>query len=145
MRESGVATARQSVTCKAIITNSRGPLRRGCFASIETTTPLKRTRANPARPQPARRWLLTAVLLALGAAALLLRPAPVAAPTATAVPRLYPLPHVDGPERGIQAFLWWHVDNKTGARDADLVRDLGFPLAQADVCLGQHLGQPRGL
>jgi hypothetical protein len=26
----------------------------------------------------------------------------------------------------MQAFLWWHVDNKTAWRDADLVRDLGF-------------------
>jgi hypothetical protein len=50
------------------------------------------------------------------------------APTATPAPieRLYPLPHLAGPEYGIQAFLWWHVDNKTAWRDADLVRDLGF-------------------
>lgn len=40
--------------------------------------------------------------------------------------RLYPLPHLASPEYGIQTFLWWHVGNKTGARDADLVRDLGF-------------------
>lgn len=82
-------------------------------------------------PRLARRWLLTALLFVLAAVALL-RPAPVAAPTPTpaplptANPRLYPLPHLEGPEYGIQAFLWWHVDNKTAWRDADLVRDLGF-------------------
>jgi polysaccharide biosynthesis protein PslG len=43
-----------------------------------------------------------------------------AAPTATPVPRL------DGPQYGIQTFLWWNVDNKTAARDADLVQGLGF-------------------
>jgi hypothetical protein len=51
-------------------------------------------------------------------------PTPVVTPTA--LPRLYPLPRLASPEYGIQAFLWWHVDNKDGARDADLVRDLGF-------------------
>jgi polysaccharide biosynthesis protein PslG len=49
---------------------------------------------------------------------------PAATPAHTE--RLYPLPRLDGPQRGIQAFLWWHVDNKDGWRDADLVRDLGF-------------------
>lgn len=49
-----------------------------------------------------------------------------AAPTPTPIARLYPLPRLASPEYGIQAFLWWHVDNKTGWRDADLVRDLGF-------------------
>lgn len=44
----------------------------------------------------------------------------------TPLPRQYPLPHLASPEYGIQAFLWWHVDNKTAWRDADLVRELGF-------------------
>ncbi|MGH2522816.1 MAG: cellulase family glycosylhydrolase [Anaerolineales bacterium] len=33
---------------------------------------------------------------------------------------------MQSPEYGIQAFLWWDVDNKTAWRDADLVKDLGF-------------------
>lgn len=53
-------------------------------------------------------------------------PTPSPALTPTALPRLYSLPRLASPEYGIQAFLWWHVDNKTGWRDADLVRDLGF-------------------
>src|SRR5689334_4955023 len=44
----------------------------------------------------------------------------------TPIARLYPLPHLQSPEYGIQAFLWWNVDNKTAWRDADLVRDMGF-------------------
>ena len=54
---------------------------------------------------------------------------PASSPTAlnpAPIVRLYPLPRLQSPEYGIQAFLWWHVDNKTGWRDADLVRDLGF-------------------
>jgi polysaccharide biosynthesis protein PslG len=46
--------------------------------------------------------------------------------TPTSLPRFYPLPHLQSPEYGIQAFLWWNVDNKTAWRDADLVRDMGF-------------------
>jgi hypothetical protein len=30
------------------------------------------------------------------------------------------------PEYGIQAFLWWHVTDKTGRRDASLVKGMGF-------------------
>src|SRR5512134_3093076 len=48
------------------------------------------------------------------------------APTPTPITRLYPLPQLASPEYGIQAFLWWHVDNKTAWRDADLVQGLGF-------------------
>jgi len=33
---------------------------------------------------------------------------------------------LQSPEYGIQAFLWWNVDNKTAARDADLVQEMGF-------------------
>ncbi len=51
-------------------------------------------------------------------------PTPVFTPAP--IPRLYPLPRLASPEYGIQVFLWWHVDNKDGERDADLVRDLGF-------------------
>jgi hypothetical protein len=48
-------------------------------------------------------------------------------PTGTPASRLYPLPpRLETPEYGIQAFLWWHVDNKTAWRDADLVQGLGF-------------------
>ncbi len=53
-------------------------------------------------------------------------PPPSATPTYAPPARLYPLPHLASPEYGIQAFLWWDSDNKTAARDADLVRDLGF-------------------
>ena len=60
-------------------------------------------------------------LLALTACALVGAPAPTSTPA-----RQYPLPHLRSPEYGLQVFLWWHVDNKTGARDADLVRDVGF-------------------
>ena len=89
--------------------------------------------------------MLAQRLTRLGAAALLaaaagcglvsstLTPGPTAPPTHTAppptlapLPRQYPLPHLDQPQYGIQAFLWWFVDNKTGWRDADLVRDMGF-------------------
>ena len=81
-------------------------------------------------PFPLRRLLLLA-LLGLVACngrppAATVAPSPTVAPSATPIARLYALPHLDGPQYGIQAFLWWHVDNKTGARDADLVRDLGF-------------------
>ncbi len=51
-------------------------------------------------------------------------PAPAPSPTPSA--RLYPLPRLQSPEYGLQTFLWWHVEDKTGARDADLVRGLGF-------------------
>jgi hypothetical protein len=34
--------------------------------------------------------------------------------------------HLNGPQYGIQTFLWWNVDNKTAWRDADLVQGLGF-------------------
>jgi len=47
-------------------------------------------------------------------------------PSPTPIQRSYPLPHLQSPEYGAQAFLWWNVDNKTAWRDADLVRDLGF-------------------
>ncbi len=30
------------------------------------------------------------------------------------------------PEYGAQAFLWWHVNDKTGRRDAALVKEMGF-------------------
>jgi len=30
------------------------------------------------------------------------------------------------PEYGAQAFLWWHVNDKTGWRDASLVKEMGF-------------------
>jgi hypothetical protein len=81
---------------------------------------------HPARKQsPLAQGLIALVLLALTACAATPTPAPPT-PSPAPVERLYPLPHIDGPEYGIQTFLWWHVDNKTGWRDADLVRDLGF-------------------
>jgi len=46
--------------------------------------------------------------------------------SATHTPTPRPLQHLDGPQYGIQTFLWWNVDNKTAARDADLVSGLGF-------------------
>lgn len=67
------------------------------------------------------RWAFLGLLLVACAT-----PTPPPSLTPTPSPRLYPLPHLASPEYGIQAFLWWHVDNKTGWRDADLVRDLGF-------------------
>ncbi len=53
--------------------------------------------------------------------------------TPTPITRLYPLPQLASPEYGIQTFLWWHVDNKTGGRDADLVRDLGFGWIKQEI------------
>jgi len=74
--------------------------------------------------------LLAGLLLAavLAACTVTTPPSPTPSVTATFTPpaRLYPLPQMASPEYGIQAFLWWQVDNKTGARDADLVRGLGF-------------------
>ena len=71
--------------------------------------------------------VLAAALLAAGCAGANSQPT-VPPPSPTTPPRqgAYPLPRLDGPEYGIQAFLWWFVDNKTAWRDADLVRDLGF-------------------
>lgn len=53
--------------------------------------------------------------------------APSAAPARTPAPRLYPLPApMASPEYGMHVFLWWHADNKTGANDVGLVREMGF-------------------
>ena len=67
---------------------------------------------------------------------------PSAQPAASPTPleRLYPLPQLQSPQRGIQAFLWWHVDNKTGWRDADLVRDLGFGWLKHQFSWGEMSG-----
>jgi hypothetical protein len=59
--------------------------------------------------------LVPAVFLLIGCSA-----TPTPTPTRPPPPRLAEMGY------GIQAFVWWHVDNKTGWRDADLVRDLGF-------------------
>jgi hypothetical protein len=50
-------------------------------------------------------------------------------------PRLYPLLHVQSPEYGIEAFLWWHTesDDFIGTRDADLVRAMGFQWIKQQV------------
>ena len=71
---------------------------------------------------------LTGLLLALALAACVAPPTakPTAPPSPTPPARLYPLPQLASPEYGIQAFLWWDSDNKTAARDADLVQGLGF-------------------
>ena len=71
-----------------------------------------------------RRAVLAGLLAALLCAC---APPPPLTPTPPPTPaRLYPLPRLASPEYGIQAFLWWQTDNKTGARDADLVAGLGF-------------------
>ena len=71
-----------------------------------------------------RRAVLAGLLAALLCAC---APPPPLTPTPPPTPaRLYPLPRLASPEYGIQAFLWWQTDNKTGARDADLVQGLGF-------------------
>ena len=57
-------------------------------------------------------------------------------------PRLYPLPHLASPEYGIQAFLWWHVDNKTAWRDANLVQDLGFGWIKQEFLWAEMLHSP---
>ena len=71
-----------------------------------------------------RRAVLAGLLAALLCAC---APPPPLTPTPPPTPaRLYPLPRLASPEYGIQAFLWWQTDNKTGARDADLGQGLGF-------------------
>lgn len=72
-----------------------------------------------------------AILAALFVACI--SPTPPPALTPTPITRLYPLPQLASPEYGIQTFLWWHVDNKTGWRDADLVRDLGFGWIKQEI------------
>jgi hypothetical protein len=94
-----------------------------------------------------RPWLLgllgLAILAALAGGDTQLQPA--ATPTQTPAPRLYPLPHLQSPEYGIQAFLWWHIetDDFIGTRDADLVRDMGFKwikqqIGWSDISPFQH-------
>ncbi len=59
--------------------------------------------------------------------ALLAACAPVTPPASpTPLARLYPLPHLNSPEYGVQVFLWWHITYPRGGRDAELVRNLGF-------------------
>ncbi len=53
-------------------------------------------------------------------------PPPSIPPSPTPVPRLSPLPRLASPEYGVQAFLWWHVNDKTSGRDAALVKEMGF-------------------
>ncbi len=66
-------------------------------------------------------------LLACGSPAPTLPPTASPAPTGTPAPRAYPLPpRLASPEYGIQTFLWWHIGDKDGQRDAQLVKDLGF-------------------
>lgn len=79
--------------------------------------------AHRGRRGRARLGLLAALLLAACTAPV---PTPTPTPTPPVVERLYPLPQMASPEYGIQAFLWWDSDNKTAARDADLVQGLGF-------------------
>ncbi len=69
---------------------------------------------------------LLALVLMAGCGGLFASPAPTVTPSPSPAPRLYPVPQITGPQYGIQAFLWWNVDNKTGWRDADLVQGLGF-------------------
>ncbi len=87
-----------------------------------------------------RTWLLgllaLSILAALAGGSALLRP--TATPTPTSSPRLYPLPHLQSPEYGIQAFLWWHIetDDFIGTRDADLVRGMGFKWIKQQIGWG---------
>src|SRR3990172_2652776 len=78
----------------------------------------------PACPSPERmpalRLALAAFLLA-GCLSPATAPAPAATPT-----RAYPLPQLSSPEYGLHVSIWWHVDNKDGWRDMDLVRESGF-------------------
>ncbi|MCC7360447.1 MAG: cellulase family glycosylhydrolase [Anaerolineales bacterium] len=79
------------------------------------------------RPPTRRRAALAGLFALLLAACAPMPAAVLSTPTPPPTPaRLYPLPRLASPEYGIQAFLWWQTDNKTGARDADLVAGLGF-------------------
>jgi hypothetical protein len=69
---------------------------------------------------------------------------PTPPPSATPLARLYPLPRLASPEYGIQAFLWWHWNNKTGERDADLVRGLGFGWVKQQFSWRNLSGGPGG-
>lgn len=82
------------------------------------------TTASAQRVRRAFNGLLLALALAGCTAPATAKPTEPPSPTPPA--RLYPLPQLASPEYGIQAFLWWDSDNKTAARDADLVHGLGF-------------------
>ncbi|MCC6192350.1 MAG: hypothetical protein IT318_25245 [Anaerolineales bacterium] len=84
-------------------------------------------------------------LLVLLAARCAASPAPgPTPPRPTPLARLYPLPRLAAPEYGIQAFLWWHFNNKTGWRDVDLVRDLGFGWVKQQFSWRNVSGGPGG-
>jgi hypothetical protein len=110
-------------------------------------------RVSPTRILPARAAaaaLSLALSLCAGCSGLFTAAAPTVTPTAvptpipSPVPRLYPLPRISGPQYGIQTFLWWYVDNKTGARDADLVQGLGFGWLKEEFAWSAISGSPGG-
>src|SRR5262245_18991668 len=55
-----------------------------------------------------------------------------------------PAVHLDGPQYGIQTFLWWYVDNKTAWRDADLVQGLDFGWMKEEFAWGAIWGSRGG-
>ena len=75
-----------------------------------------------------RLWVLVLGLFFLACAPRAATPLPLPTPTTSPIPipRLYPLPRLNSPEYGMQAFIWWHADSQTGERDAALVKDMGF-------------------
>ncbi|MGQ0601950.1 MAG: hypothetical protein ACT4QE_09675 [Anaerolineales bacterium] len=79
-------------------------------------------------------WLMSALLLA---AALLA--AWVWWPRLAAVQ-----PLMRSPEYGMQVFLWWTADNKTGDNDIRLVRDAGFGWIKQRIAWSDVEGSARG-